>query len=59
MVIVTPSNQLFIKFFGGSRGRGKTVDSGEIEGLSDDRKAMDNLSRDNRPKRRPTVRFER
>lgn len=59
MAMVTPSNQLFIRLFGGNRGRDKTVDSREIEELSDDRRAMDSFSRDNRPKRRPTVRFER
>lgn len=59
VVMVTPSNQLFIRLFGGSRGRSKTADSREIEGLSDDRRDMDTFSRDNRPKRRPTIRFER
>lgn len=59
VVMVTPSNQLFIRLFGGSRDRNKTVDSREIEGTTDDRRDMDNFSRDNRPKRSSTIRFER
>lgn len=47
------------RLFAGSRGRNRTVDSRDIEGTIDDRRDMDNFSRDNRPKRRPTRRFER
>lgn len=49
---------MFIRLFGGNRGRDKIVDFREIEELFDDRWVMDSFSRDNRLKRRFIVRFE-